>query len=269
MKIEMFRIGNIPIYSYGFMIAVGLLLALFVGQYRFKKHKLDDEIVFDLILICAATGFLGAKLLYVIVEFKRFMENPMAVLGSTGFVVYGGIITGVLAGYIYTRVKKLNFMEVFDCVMPEVALVQAFGRIGCFMAGCCYGRPTDSFLGVVFPEDSLAPPGVKLLPTQLFSSAGDFVIAILLIILADYVYKNVKKQGRKKFGHVHGDIGCAYMVLYGIGRFLIEFLRSDVRGEVGFLSTSQFISIFIVVLGIGLMIFNRKRFDVRKSEGKG
>lgn len=265
MRLEMFRIGNIPIYSYGLMIAIGLLLALFVGQYRFKKHKLDDEIVFDLILICAISGFLGAKLLYVIVEFKDFMENPMQVLGSAGFVVYGGIITGVLAGYIYTRVKKLNFMEVFDCVMPEVALVQAFGRIGCFLAGCCYGRKTDSFLGVVFPEGSLAPPGVKLLPTQLFSSAGDLIIAVLLMVLADCVYKNVKKQSSKKFGHVYGDIGCTYMLLYGVGRFLIEFLRNDVRGEVGILSTSQFISIFIVALGIGLMIFNRKKIAVSKE----
>lgn len=266
MKIEMFRIGNIPIYSYGLMIAIGLLVALFVGQYRFKKHKLDDEIVFDLILICAVTGFLGAKLLYVIVEFDKFMENPMSVLGSAGFVVYGGIITGVLAGYIYTRVKKLNFMEIFDCVMPEVALVQAFGRVGCFMAGCCYGKETDSFLGVVFPENSLARAGVKLLPTQLFSAAGDLLIAILLIVLADFVYKNVKKQDSNKFGHVQGDIGCTYMILYGGGRFLMEFLRDDVRGEVGSLSTSQFISIFIVALGIGLIIFNRKRHNIKKAK---
>ncbi len=263
MRKILFSIGNVPIYSYGFLIAIGLLVALFVGEYRFRKHKLDDEIVFDLLIICAVTGFLGAKLLYVIVEFDEFIKNPMEVIGSAGFVVYGGIITGVLSGYIYTRVKKLNFMQIFDCVMPEVALAQAFGRIGCFMAGCCYGRETDSFLGVIFPEDSLARSGVKVLPTQLFSAAGDLLIAIILIVLADYVYKNVKKQGSKKFGQVYGDIGCVYMLLYGVGRFLIEFLRGDARGAVGILSTSQFISLFIVVFGIGLMIFNRKRYDVR------
>lgn len=265
MRKILFRIGNIPIYSYGLMVALGCLAALFVGEYRFKKHKLDDEIVIDLLIICAFTGFLGAKLLYIIVEFDEFIKNPMQVIGSSGFVVYGGIITGVLAGYIYTRIKKLNFMNVFDLVMPEVALAQAFGRIGCFMAGCCYGRETDSFLGVVFPADSLAPYGVKVLPTQLFSAAGDFLIAIILVVLADYVYKNVKKQGAKKFGHVYGDMGCAYMLLYGVGRFLIEFLRDDARGVVGILSTSQFISIFIVLFGIGLMIYNRKRLDLVKN----
>lgn len=265
MRKVLFSIGSVPIYSYGLMIGIGLLAALFVGEYRFKKHKLDDEIVLDLLLICAFTGFLGAKLLYIIVEFDEFIKNPMEVIGSSGFVVYGGIIAGVLAGYIYTRVKKLNFMEVFDHVMPEVALAQAFGRIGCFMAGCCYGRETDSFLGVVFPEDSLAPSGVKILPTQLFSAAGDFLIAIILIVLADYVYKNVRKQGSKKFGHVYGDMGCTYMLLYGIGRFLIEFLRDDVRGAVGILSTSQFISLFIVVFSVGLIIFNRRRLNVAKN----
>lgn len=266
MKKVLFSIGGVSIYSYGLMIGIGLLVALFVGEYRFKKHKLNDEIVLDLLIICAITGFLGAKLLYIIVEFDEFTKNPMEVLGSNGFVVYGGIIVGVLAGYIYTRLKKLNFMEIFDYVMPEVALAQAFGRIGCFMAGCCYGRHTDSFLGVVFPKDSLAPSGVKVLPTQLFSAAGDFLIAILLIVLSDYVYKNVKKQSSKKFGHVYGDIGCTYMILYAVGRFLIEFLRDDVRGAVGLFSTSQFISIFIAVFGIGLMIFNRKRLNVAKND---
>lgn len=266
MKKVLFSIGGVSIYSYGLMIGIGLLVALFVGEYRFKKHKLNDEIVLDLLLICAITGFLGAKLLYIIVEFDEFTKNPMDVLGSNGFVVYGGIIVGVLAGYIYTRLKKLNFMEIFDYVMPEVALAQAFGRIGCFMAGCCYGRETDSFLGVVFPEDSLAPYGVKVLPTQLFSAAGDLLIAVLLIVLSDYVYKNVKKQGSKKFGHVYGDMGCIYMILYAVGRFLIEFLRDDIRGAVGVFSTSQFISIFIAVFGIGLMIFNRKRLNVDEND---
>ena len=123
-------------------------------------------------------------MLYVIVEWKRFVQDPWSVLGSAGFVVYGGIITGVLAGYIYTRIKKISFVQYFDLIMPEIAIAQGFGRIGCFLAGCCYGRKTDSFLGVIFPEGSMAPAGVKLLPTQLFMSAGDFLIALLLILYA-------------------------------------------------------------------------------------
>lgn len=261
MRVELFRIGSIPIYGYGLMIAIGIIVGLFVGQMRFRKKGMNDEIVFDITIIAAITGFLGAKILYVIVEFQKFLSDPMSVLGSTGFVVYGGIIAGVLAGYIYTRLKKLNFMEIFDGIMPEIALVQGFGRIGCFLAGCCYGRETDSFLGVVFPEGSLAPAGVKLLPTQLFSAAGDFLLAMILFLLADVVFRNVKKQTSKKFGYVHGDIGCCYVILYGVGRFIIEFFRNDYRGAVGFLSTSQFLSVFIVLLGVFLLFFNRFRLD--------
>ena len=154
------------------------------------------------------------------------------------------------------------FLDYFDIVMPEVALAQAFGRIGCFLAGCCYGRPTDSVFGVVFPEDSLAPAGIKLIPTQLISAVGDFAIAIILIILADVVFKKAKESSLKAktgFGMVSGDIGCIYMFLYGIGRFLVEFLRNDVRGTVGNLSTSQFISLFIVAGSIILYVINHKK----------
>lgn len=262
MKIELFKIGSVPIYGYGAMIALGLILAMVVGTIRFKKQKLNDEAVFDIVLVGGICGFAGAKLLYVIVEFKDFLKDPIGVLGSTGFVVYGGLIAGVLAGWVYTKVKKLNFMQYWDNVMPEIALVQGFGRIGCFLAGCCYGRETHAWYGVVFPDGCLAPAdGVSRIPTQLISAFGDWIIAAGLMILLDYVYKNVKKQQSKKFGHVHGDIGCAWMILYGVGRFAIEFLRADYRGTVGIFSTSQFISLFIVVIGVAILIFNRIRLN--------
>ena len=123
---------------------------------------------------------MGSKLLYVIVEWKTFLQDPWSVLGSSGFVVYGGIITGVLAVYVFCKRKHLDFKAYFNLLMPAVALAQGFGRIGCFCAGCCYGRVTTSPLGVEFPVGSLAPAGVKILPTQLFSSAGDFIIFAVL-----------------------------------------------------------------------------------------
>lgn len=266
MKIELFRIGNIPIYGYGAMIALGLLLAMIVGTLRFKRQKLIEDAVFDIVLVGGICGFLGAKLLYVIVEFKAFMTDPLGVLGSTGFVVYGGLIAGVLAGWVYTKVKKLNFMQYWDNVMPEIALVQGFGRIGCFLAGCCYGKETHAWYGVVFPEGSLAPhDGVSRIPTQLISAVGDWAIAIGLMVLLDVVFIHVKKQQSKKFGHVHGDIGCAWLILYGVGRFAIEFLRADYRGAVGVFSTSQFISIFMVIIGVGILIFNRVRLKPEET----
>lgn len=245
MKTELFKIGSLSVHGYGFMIGVGFLIALLVGEIRARKKGLRDEAVLDIAILASVCGFLGAKVLYIIVSFKDFLQDPLSVIGSAGFVVYGGIITGALVVMLYCRVKKLDFMEYFDLIMPEIAIAQGFGRIGCFLAGCCYGAKTDAWYGVTFPEESLAPAGVKLIPTQLISAAGDFAIAAVLLVLADKVFK---KSGRK------GRIGALYLILYGVGRFIIEFFRDDVRGVVGFMSTSQFISIFIVAAGAAVLL---------------
>ena len=227
MRMELFSIGPFTIYSYGLMIAVGILVCIAMGMYRAKKRGMSDDAVLTIAIIGVLSGFIGAKLLYVIVEFDQFIEDPMSVMGGEGFVVYGGIIVGVLSAILYCRQKKLVFLDYFDLLVPSIAVAQGFGRIGCFLAGCCYGRETDSFLGVVFPEHSMAPSGVKLLPTE------------------------------------RGRTGALYMILYGIGRFLIEFLRADDRGTVGSLSTSQFISIGIVA--VGLILFFSSKFFHRKE----
>lgn len=250
MKIVLFSIGPLTVHGYGLMIGIGVLCCIFMGMKRAKKNGLSEDAVIDIAIWGLLAGFLGAKLLYVIVEWKRFLADPLSVLGSEGFVVYGGIIAGVLAAIIYCKRKKLVFLEYFDLCSASIALAQGFGRIGCFLAGCCYGRETTSFLGVVFPEGSLAPAGVKVLPTQLFSSAGDF--GIMFVLLWHYHH-------RKKVG----DTGFLYMLLYGIGRFGIEFLRNDNRGEVGIFSTSQFISLFIIAAAI-LLFFWRNRNEVHK-----
>ena len=138
---------------------------------------------------------------------------------------------------IYCKIKDIRFFTYFDLLAPSVALAQAFGRLGCFFAGCCYGKETSLPIGIVFPENSFAPAGVPLLPTQLFSSAGDFLIAFVLI----------RMTGKMRY---HGDVGALYLMLYGIGRFIIEFFRNDYRGSIGVLSTSQIISIGVVAAGV-------------------
>lgn len=249
MKKDLFYIGRFGVHGYGLMIGIGFILALFLGEYRAKKKGMKEEAIIDLAIIAAVGGFLGAKILYIIVSLKEFLQNPLAVIGSEGFVVYGGIISGVLCCMLYCKVKKLKFLDYFDIVMPEVALAQAFGRIGCFLAGCCYGRETTSRFGVVFPEGGLAPAGVKLIPTQLISSAGDFLIMIVLLLY----YRKNKKDGTP------GNVGFLYMLLYGVGRFLVEFLRNDNRGGAWMFSTSQWISMLILAGGIVLYLVNKKR----------
>lgn len=254
MKINLFSIGPVTIPGYGFMIAVGVICCVWMAMKRAPKYGMSDEAVLDIAIYGLAAGFLGAKLLFLIVEWRAFLADPLSLLGSRGFVVYGGISAGVLAAIVYCKYKKLVFLEYFDLCVASIALAQGFGRIGCFMAGCCYGKETTLPIGVVFPENSMAPAGVKVLPSQLFSSAGNFCIMFFLL----WYYKHRKKVG---------DVGFAYMLLYGIGRFFIEFLRNDDRGTVGILSTSQFISLFIVAAATGLFCW-RGRPPVQREELK-
>lgn len=245
---DILSIGPITIHGYGLMIAIGVLSALFVGEARAKKRNMNADILYPMTLLCVVLGFACAKILFCIIELKDFLQNPMSVLGGNGFVVYGGILGGALTAYMICRIKKLNFVDYFDLMLPSVALAQGFGRIGCFLAGCCYGRTTDSHIGIVFSHSNFAPNGVKLLPTQLISSAGMFIIASILFVYA-------RKDRRA------GRVGALYLILYSIGRFLVEFLRNDYRGEVGALSTSQFISLFILVLGIVIFVGKKRSHE--------
>lgn len=167
--------GGITIHGYGLMIAIGFAIAVLVGMKRAKAYGLSEEAIIDIAMTAIVSGFLGAKVLFVIVEFDDFVKHPLDVLGSSGFVVYGGLIAGSFFSLLYCLKKKLNFWSYFDIVMPSIAINQGIGRIGCFMAGCCYGKETSCALGVEFPAGGLAPTGVKLLPTQLFSCAGDLL----------------------------------------------------------------------------------------------
>ena len=233
-------IGPITIHMYGVMIAAGFLAALLMTLRRGKKRGYDEDLIWGIFFCAIIGGMLGTRILYYIVEIPEILKDPSILWDfKNGYVVYGGIIGGILASYIYCRTKKQAFMPYFDLVMPAVSFAQGFGRLGCFFAGCCYGRETDAWYGITFHNSSFAPNGVKLIPTQLISSAGDFLICALLLWFASKKPKT-------------GRVAAAYLVLYGIGRFAVEFLRNDYRGSVGVLSTSQLISIGAVIGGIVL-----------------
>ena len=226
------------------MIGIGILCAILIAVRRSKRKELNADIVYSLGIVALIFGFIGAKLLYCFVEIKAFLVEPFQILSGSGFVIYGGIIGGVLAAIIYCRIKNVSFLNYFDLMVPSIAIAQGFGRIGCFLAGCCYGSKTDSCIGVVFHNSSIAPNEIRLVPTQLFSSAGDFMIAIVLLIYAH------KARGK-------GKVGALYLILYSVGRFVIEFFRGDYRGSIGVLSTSQFIS--LVILAIGIILFFKNK----------
>jgi phosphatidylglycerol:prolipoprotein diacylglycerol transferase len=253
MRSVIFSIGPFTVYGYGLMIAIGILAAYLVAVKRAKKYGLNADLIFDLAIWCLVGGLLGAKILYWVTILPSILADPAMIFHdfSNGFVVYGGIIGGILCGYLFCRRKKVIFRQYFDLVMPSVALAQGFGRIGCFLAGCCYGAETDSCFHVIFRESALAPNNVPLIPTQLISSALDFAHFFVLCWFAS----------RKK---ADGQVAGLYLILYSIGRFILEFFRGDlIRGSVGTLSTSQFISIFILIAGLivffGLGALNRKK----------
>lgn len=249
MKNELFTIGPLTVYGYGFMIAVGVIAAWIVTDYRAKKQKLDRDHVFSLVIWCLVGGLLCAKLLFWITEWKAIVADLGYLLDtlSDGFVVYGGIIGGILAGWLYCRVKQVDFWKYFDLVMPSVALAQGFGRIGCLLAGCCYGRETDSLFSITFQNSDFAPNHVSLIPTQIYSSILDFLNFGVLL----YIAKRKKNDGQ---------VAACYLIFYSIGRFVLEFFRGDlIRGSVGVLSTSQFISLFILAAGILILVVRSKK----------
>ena len=122
MKVDLFSIGHFTVHTYGVMIAIGVILCVVMGYYRAKRMEMKAESVLDLAILCVVMGFLGAKVFFVILSWKQFLTDPLSVLGSSGFVVYGGIIFGVVSALIYCKIKNIRFFEYFDLLAPSVAL---------------------------------------------------------------------------------------------------------------------------------------------------
>ncbi len=235
--------GPINIHIYGLMIAIGAISAYLTVEYRAKKKGMQYELVFALFWWCLVGGILGAKVLYMITQIKTIIEDPSVLLNvSEGFVVYGGIIGGIFSGALFCLRHKLKFLQFFDLVMPSIALAQGFGRIGCIFAGCCYGEETTGRLFFEYNTSDYAPLHVHLVPTQIISSALNFLNFAVLV----FISKKVKASGQ---------VAGFYLIFYSAGRFIIEFFRGDLeRGSIGALSTSQFIAVFLFILGCGIVI---------------
>ncbi|MBR6270796.1 MAG: prolipoprotein diacylglyceryl transferase [Lachnospiraceae bacterium] len=250
MRPILFSIGDVNIYSYGVAYATALVLGLLTAMRRAKKEGMNGDLIFNIGFYSIICGVLGAKLLYLITIADRLTADFWGTLKNsitTGFVVYGGILAAVLFAYFYIKKKKAGFLRCLDIAVISIALGQAIGRIGCLMAGCCHGIPTDAWHGITFPEGaSEAPAGIPLVPVQIISSALNFInFGILIIAYNRFRYR--------------GMTAALYMINYGVGRFIIEYFRADFRGTVGPFSTSQFISFFMVTGGVVLIIIAVKK----------
>ena len=256
MHNELLKIGPFTIYGYGLMIAIGIFAAYSLAEYRARKlDGVDDERVFGLTAWAVVGGLAGGKVMYYITIIPQIISDPSLLYRDLleGFVIYGALIGGFVGIWLYCRRWKLNLLSYLDLALPSVALAQGFGRIGCLLAGCCYGMETDSAFCIIFQESAYAPNGIPLIPTQIISSVLDFAHFAVLIWFA------------KKWKKEEGQVAGLYFVLYSAGRFILEFFRGDLeRGNVGALSTSQFISIFTFAAGIGLLLWLGRR---KKEDG--
>lgn len=235
------HIGNITLPMYGLCTMVGTVFALLaVFRLRKKGSPLSEDNLLDALIWAILLGFLCAKLLYFIVDPPQMPHSWAEVwdLISAGLVFYGGLLGGLLGLLFASRKTKRNILTFTDLMAPCFCLAHAGGRIGCLMAGCCYGMEYSGPCAVVLD-------GVSRLPTQPMEAG-------FLVILSGVLTAIFLKKPRR------GTVTGWYMVLYAVWRFIIEFFRDDFRGSVGALSTSQFISLFIFALGLFLLIRSRK-----------
>ncbi|MCR5716034.1 MAG: prolipoprotein diacylglyceryl transferase [Lachnospiraceae bacterium] len=246
---DLFSIGPVTVHGYGLMVALGIIAAYLVAEYRARKRNMDPDHIFNILIFGVIFGFTGSKLLYAITVLPELLRDPSGFFQhlADGWVVYGAIIGGVGAAAVYCKVKKISILSYLDLCVPSLALGQAIGRIGCLLAGCCYGATTDSSMCIVFTHSNYAPNHVALIPTQIYSSLLNFLNFFVLLLIG--------AKAKKK-----GIVISCYLMFYSVGRFVIEFYRGDLnRGFVGNLSTSQFIAIFIFLLGVVLFLFFTKK----------
>ena len=246
----LFEFGSFTIYSYGVLLAAAYLLGLQFALIRARARGLDGQRVMDLGIWIIVSALVGAKLLLLIVEFKQFTGSPRELLGlaRSGGVFYGGLIAAVTVALIYLRRHKLPLWTTTDVFAPGIALGHIVGRMGCLLAGCCFGRPTSVPWAITFTNPLAAanvgtPLVVPLHPTQLYEAGAEALILVFLLLWE-----------RRGYGFP-GRTFWSYMLLYGVSRFAIEFYRGDSRGMVlNTLSTSQFVSVILVPLAI-IMLF--------------
>jgi len=223
-------------------VAIGCLVGFFYIRGEAKRTGFDIEKITSLFFWLLISGFAGGRILYILVEWERFLNEPLrTIFGRGGFVFYGGFILAFGVGIWQIRRMGLNIWKTADVFAPGVAIAYAIGRIGCFLNGCCYGRPIESWLGVSFPPESLAGSvGKPLIPVQLISSLNLFIIFAILVYLRPY----------KRFD---GQLFWLYVLLYGGTRSIIEIFRGDPRGHIWVFSTSQFLGIVFAILALVML----------------
>ena len=256
---DLFSIGPLTVHTYGLLVAIGFTVGLLVTIRIGKAQGVSPQQVMDIGFIIILCAVIGSRVMFVLINFSYYRNHPLDSLKiwQGGLVFSGGLIAVVIAMSWYLKRHHLSFWKMGDMWAPAVSIGQGIGRIGCFMAGCCYGKPTDSVLGVIFSHpNSLAPLNVPLHPTQLYSSLGGFIIFAVLMVL----------HAKKKF---EGQVLLWFLILHSTGRLFVERFRGDDRGLIpgSDMSITQLVAILILLSAV-TMLFVLKSKKEKKSNLK-
>lgn len=243
-----FTIFGLSIRWYGILLSLGILVGILIAYREAKRLGKDPEYILDLALWCVPAAVIGARAYYVILEWDYYNGDIMRMINirEGGLAIHGALIAAVLTGYIYTRVKKVSFWQTADIVAPSIIIGQAIGRWGNFVNGEAHGGPTNLPWGIMVD-------GMKVHPTFLYESLWDIGVFIILMI-----FRKKKK--------VDGDVFLLYGILYSIGRFWIEGLRTDSLYFMG-MRAAQLVSIStIVIFGVIMFVLRRRAKNAKQAE---
>jgi phosphatidylglycerol---prolipoprotein diacylglyceryl transferase len=247
----LFQSGGLTVYAYGFFVGLGFVVAVLLAVVRARKEGISFERMVDLFFYSILSAIVGARALFVMINFDYYRQNPGQIvrIWEGGLIFYGGLFLAAGVSIGYMRRHRMPIWKSADLFSPLIALGLFFGRIGCFFAGCCYGKETDLPWAVVFTRpNSLARLNVPLHPTQLYDAANGLAIFLLL-----------SWMGRKK--GFEGRIFWLFLFLYSVTRFLIEMFRGDPRGSLfqDLLSTSQALGILLAILSLFMLFYLKRR----------
>ncbi len=243
----LFRLGSLNIYAYGIFIAIGFIFGFFLALRRSRIEGIPAERIIDLFFLVVISAIIGSRALFILINFNDYRHQPLQIfsLWEGGLVFYGGLILATGVSLVYMWRTRHPVWKMADLFSPSIALGLFFGRIGCFLAGCCYGKETSLPWAVTFTDPvSLARLNVSLHPTQLYEALGSLFLFLFLIW----------KRKHKTF---EGQIFWLFLLLYSVLRFFIEFLRDDPRGFFfgELVSTSQGIGIGLALTSLFMLIY--------------
>ena len=249
-----FYLGSLPVRWYGVMMALAFLAGLWTATRRARLANVSGEVITDVTVWLLFGSIIGARIVYVTTYWKQeFADQPLSeifMIQHGGLVYYGGLIGATLAGLIYLSWKKLPIWKIADILAPSVALGSVFGRIGCLMNGCCYGRACDLPWAIRFPTDNaLSLPTQPVHPTQIY----DALLNLILYLALAWLFR------RKKFD---GQIFALYLIGYAICRFIVEFFRGDYPADhihAGLFTSAQLLSGPILLTGVALWFWFARR----------